>query len=149
MNKKISTKGGIAAILCLASLFFYGSSQAKNSKPKKPKISLYKLQYANQRDESGWQVGVNAKRAVKPRCGNLDQNWCAEENLANGKGVHGEGPIQIIWGDDATEVTCVDASLTGAFHWYASQGKYKIRVTAKNTCGKTITKIITAKVHPR
>ncbi len=149
MNKKISTGAGIAlvliAIFSLGGIIFAKSA----SKKRKPKISVSSKPSVIEKDEAGWHVDFSGYASA--RCGSIDENWCYEENLANGKGVHGEGPVQITWGDDNSEVTCTDFEKNGDYtsiadHWYTQTGKYSIRITAKNTCGKTQTKKIKVKV---
>ena len=120
-------------VLVIVVMFSIIAPQEVLAKAKKaPSVKVYKPTYNKNKTQAGWQVSLNS--VVTARCGAIDTSWCKSSNLAKGNGVHGDGPYEIRWGDDNSEVTCAN---TANDHWYVRKGIYKITVTAKNTCGKT------------
>ncbi len=72
----------------------------------------------------GYYVSQNG--VTFPVCGELDETWCLEEN----PNAEGDGAIEFQWGDGL--VTC---GWFAGEHTYQREGKYRIEVRSKNTCG--------------
>jgi hypothetical protein len=69
---------------------------------------------------------VEQNGVAYPRCGELDLEWCKEENPS----ADDDGPFEFKWGDGS-----VSCSWFPAKHTYKEYGKYAIFVRVKNTCG--------------